>query len=202
MSTCIKKATESEPILRLSKIDYRKYPEYMFAMISAFLPVNEGDELRRLAGDVIFRHEDSNGRTYKNGLLHSYDDKPASISSVLSTKFWYKNGRRHRDYDFPAIESDKNSEWYMNGLRHREGGLPAVVFKGTDSGYQPACNEWWVNGKRHREGDLPAIQSDTGRLEWWVDGKRHREGDRPAVISVGGYSEWWVNGQFVRAERS
>ena len=29
------------------KLNYKDYPEYMFA---AFLPVNEGDDLRRVAG--------------------------------------------------------------------------------------------------------------------------------------------------------
>jgi hypothetical protein len=60
----------------LLKIDYRHYPEFMFAMIAAYIPISEGHDLRRVAGKVVFRH-DRDGCTYKNGLLHSYSDKPA-----------------------------------------------------------------------------------------------------------------------------
>ena len=59
----------------MEKIDYRKYPEYMFAIIATYLPVSEGDDIRKCAGNVIFRHE-QDGKTYKNGTLHSFDDKP------------------------------------------------------------------------------------------------------------------------------
>ena len=38
------------------KVNYKDYPEYMFAMIAAYLPKNKGNDLRRVAGSVIFRH--------------------------------------------------------------------------------------------------------------------------------------------------
>jgi len=59
------------------KIDYRHYPEYMFAIVAAYLPEREGDDLRRVAGSVVFKHTDRYGYTYKNGLHHSYNDLPA-----------------------------------------------------------------------------------------------------------------------------
>jgi hypothetical protein len=62
------------------KIDYR---EYMFAMIASYLPSREGDDLRRIAGKVVFRHRDNDGNTYKNGLLHSYNDLPAVINGHI-----------------------------------------------------------------------------------------------------------------------
>ena len=41
------------------------------------------------------------------------------------TKYWYLNGKRHRE-DGPAVEcADGHKEWYLNGKRHREDG-PAV----------------------------------------------------------------------------
>ena len=40
------------------KINYKEYPEFMFAMISAYLPVKEASIVSKLAGDVLFRHED------------------------------------------------------------------------------------------------------------------------------------------------
>ena len=57
------------------------YPECMFAMFSAFLPSEEGDLMRALAGNTVFKSTDNKGRTYMNGLLHSYDDKPAVITT-------------------------------------------------------------------------------------------------------------------------
>ena len=35
------------------KINYKEYPEYMFAVIAAFLPAKEGDDLRKVAGNEI-----------------------------------------------------------------------------------------------------------------------------------------------------
>ena len=61
----------------LSIIDYKEYPEFMFAMIASYLTEDEADVLRPATGEVIFRHIDEKGNTYKNGLLHSYDDNPA-----------------------------------------------------------------------------------------------------------------------------
>jgi len=55
------------------------------------------------------------------GELHSFNDKPA-VDWVDCDKFWYKNGKLHRD-DKPAIISIYNlsrfHHYYQNGLRHR-----------------------------------------------------------------------------------
>ena len=41
------------------------------------------------------------------------------------TKFWYLNGKPHRE-DGPAVEyANGDKFWYLNGKRHREDG-PAV----------------------------------------------------------------------------
>jgi len=134
--------------LGLEKLNYKHYPEYMFAMIAAYLPKHEGDDLRRAAGNIIFRHVDIHGNTYKNGVLHSYNDLPAIIKN--DRKEWYKDGKLHRDGDIPAIIfSNTRKVWYRHGKFHREGDLPAI----TGKGYQ----EWYINGERHRDGDLPAV---------------------------------------------
>ena len=196
------------------KIDYREYPECMFAVIAAFLPEKDGHELRRIAGKVGFRSEDVNGNTYRNGVLHSFDDNPA-----YSTKhqiMWYKNGKIHREGDKPAIISRYSNQWSKNGKRHREGGLPAVEETILER------KEWWVDGKLHREGDFPAVIYQDQRL-WYKNGKLHREGDFPAIIRRGeqiwlkdnkrhrenlpalinevfGVEEWWVDGKFILKE--
>jgi len=62
------------------------------------------------------------------------------IENTRGTKFWFQNGKRHRDNDLPAIEhSNDDKEWYINGELHRENDLPAVEFSNGD-------NEWYKNG--------------------------------------------------------
>ena len=144
------------------KINYKDYPEYMFAIIAAYLPESEGRDLRREAGSVVFRHEDLDGWTYKNGVLHSYNDKPAIISGHRQE--WYKNGKLHREGDLPAVISGDYQAWYKYGELHREGELPAFI-----SGHYLL---WYKYGKLHREGDLPAIISKY-KQEWYKNGKRY-----------------------------
>jgi len=95
--------------MSLININYKEYPECMFAMIAAFLPPDEGHVLRRVAGKVVFKSEDKDGNTYRNGLLHSFDDMPAL--RIGSQQEWYKNGKRHRDGDKPALIDKKRQEW-------------------------------------------------------------------------------------------
>jgi hypothetical protein len=61
------------------KINYKNYPEYMFAIVASYLPSDEGHDLTRISGKVVFKHKDCHGNTYKNGLLHSYHDLPALV---------------------------------------------------------------------------------------------------------------------------
>jgi hypothetical protein len=56
------------------------------------------------------------------------------------TKYWYLNGKIHRE-DGPAIEGTTGSKyWYRNGQYHREDG-PAIEYS-NGTGY------WYLNGKR------------------------------------------------------
>ena len=120
------------------KIDYRDYPEFMFAIICAYLPELEGRDLRRVAGDVVFRHTDKFGNTYKNGVLHSYDDRPALVQGDIEK--WYKDGELHRYGDLPAVNKrDKIFEWWVNGRLHREADEPAVIDKNGEEWRWP-CN--------------------------------------------------------------
>lgn len=66
----------------MNQIDYKKYPEFMFAIVAAYLDPQKGDDLRRVCGNVVFRHDDKDGNTYKNGVLHSYNDLPALIEGT------------------------------------------------------------------------------------------------------------------------
>ena len=106
------------------KIDYKEYPECMFAIIAAFLPAEQGHDIRKAAGKVFFRSEDKHGRTYRNGLLHSFDDKP--VVNIENIQVWYKDGNIHREGDLPAVIMLNKRQWFKNGVLHRQG-KPAYI---------------------------------------------------------------------------
>ena len=77
-------------------------------------------------------------------------------------RFWYLNGKFHRE-DGPAFEyANGDKIWYMNGVRHREDG-PAFEYANGDK-------IWYFNGKLHRE-DGPAVEYSDGSKEWYLNGK-------------------------------
>jgi hypothetical protein len=81
-------------------------------------------------------------------------------------KFWYLNGKLHRE-DGPAVEdSDGNKFWYLNGQLHREDG-PAIEWANGNK-----C--WYIKAKRHRE-DGPAIEYSDGYKVWYLNGERLTE---------------------------
>ena len=58
-------------------------------------------------------------------------------------KYWFKNGKCHRNCDLPAIEWNNGSKW------------------------------WYKNGKCHREGELPAVKYSNGNKYWYINGKQY-----------------------------
>ena len=75
-------------------------------------------------------------------------------------KFWYLNGKRHRE-DGPAVEqADGTKSWYLNSEYHREDG-PAIEYANGDK-------FWYLNGQQHRE-DGPAIEYANGDKFWYLD---------------------------------
>jgi hypothetical protein len=68
------------------------------------------------------------------------------------SRFWYKNGQRHRDGDEPAaVWADGTRFWYKNGQRHRDGDEPAVILAG-------GAREWYKNGKEIPNPNLQSAQ--------------------------------------------
>jgi hypothetical protein len=98
-------------------------PDELWATIACFMGAGESGDLirRRLAYGI--RHRNRLGWTYVNGLLHSWDDKPAVVIAG------------------PC--SDAHETWYYHGKVHRDGGLPAVVFSNGDA-------LWYEHGKMQR----------------------------------------------------
>jgi hypothetical protein len=86
------------------------------------------------------------------------------------TKFWYLNGKRHRE-DGPAVEyANGEKRWFLDNKRHREDG-PAEEYANGDK-------VWYLNDERHRE-DGPAVelanQSHNGGKYWYLNGQELTE---------------------------
>ena len=81
--------------------------------------------------------------TYKTYEVRVYRD---------GAKYWYQNGKRHRE-DGPAVEGAKGTKcWYRNGLLHREDG-PAIE-------YADGTKEWYLEGTHYTEAEfLRKVQS-------------------------------------------
>ena len=141
-----------------------KFPEFMCAIVASYIGEGEeGDYIRKYTGQIVIK-DIIGSCTYMNGLLHSFDDKPAQLR-FNKYLIWYKKGLRHRDSDLPAVVSENLTVWYKEGNIHRDGDLPACVEKFK--------SEWWVNGKKHREADLPAVINNyNNSQEWWKNGIR------------------------------
>jgi hypothetical protein len=90
------------------------------------------------------------------------------------TKFWYLNGKHHRE-DGPAVEwADGSKFWYLDDKLHREDG-PAIEC-------EDGSKYWYLNGKRHRE-DGPAIEWANGGKCWCLDGKYLTQEEHRARMS-------------------
>jgi len=83
---------------------------------------------------------------------------------------WYKYGKLHR-INGPAlierlIDRNKTTEsWYKNGKRHRDGELPAVIIHYDGS----VSKRWYKNGKLHRING-PAVIGCNGSQLWYKNG--------------------------------
>lgn len=81
-------------------------------------------------------------------------------------KFWYLNGKRHRE-DGPAIELTNGDQvWYLNDGLHREDG-PAIE-------WADGTKYWYLNGKKmteeeHKKAMNPPKPSCEGK-EVEIDG--------------------------------
>lgn len=103
--------------------------------------------------------------TYENGLLHSFNDKPAYIEldeyiiDKLSREEWYENGLLHRDNNEPALicYKERRKEWYTRGVLNRDGDEPAIIVYEKQDFKQVKEEVWVVNGIKTRNGDEPAV---------------------------------------------
>ena len=72
-------------------------------------------------------------------------DKQVFRVNRFGGKYWYLNGKLHKE-NGPAIEhADGHKYWYLNGQRHRENG-PAIE-------HADGCKWWYLNGYPYSESD-------------------------------------------------
>jgi hypothetical protein len=63
-------------------------------------------------------------------------------------KYWFLNGKLHRE-DGPAVEfADGDKAWYLNGQLHREDG-PAIE-------WASGSKSWYLNGTEYTEAEWKA----------------------------------------------
>jgi hypothetical protein len=131
------------------------------------------------------------GNTSKN--IYSFKSRyevPKDFSGICQigevyNRYWFFNGKEHRE-DGPAIEwADGTKYWYLLGKRHRLDG-PAVE-------YVDGTKEWWIDNQLHRING-PAIEYASGGKEWVIHGEYHRI-DGPACEWANGDKEWYLNDQ-------
>lgn len=161
-------------------------------------------------------------RWYTHGKLDSpslYGNSAQIIyydNDKINSKYWYKNGLKHRDGGDPAVikyGTDGNiieESWYQNGELHyssseeENNDKPARKFYvGGSLEYE----EWYQHGKLHRECNKPAvIEYNNGKIvskSWFYDDKLHNEDNRPAIVEydndgIPTYIEYYTHGKKVQ----
>ena len=99
----------------------------------SFLPQNYSGIVEYPNGEKVW---------YKDGLVHSYNNKPAVIG-IFGTRYWFENGEIHRGNDKPAIVYiNGRRAWYKHGLRHRGNKKPALI------NATALPDEYWINGNK------------------------------------------------------
>jgi hypothetical protein len=183
-------------------------PEFTRAIVASYLMRDDmcGNELRKHCNNIIIK-DMRNGNTYKNGVLHSFEDEPAS--NKITCKEWYKDGVLHRE-DLPAritlnrIDGRLFEYYYYNGEIHRGDG-PAIKEYCISEEYYDILHEkklsidqiqkhhfnlykeyWVINNKKHRDDEPAEIHYSADGVElkyiWYQNGKKHRSDDSPAEV--------------------
>ena len=121
----------------------------------------------------------------------NWAEVPTDFTGVVEnsngSRYYYRDGKLHREKDKPAIEYSEGSiAYYRNGKRHRDGG-PAIK--------NPGKHEmWYQDDKLHRDDGGPAITELDGKKLWFQNNKPHRI-DGPAIVYPDGTVEYWINGE-------
>lgn len=112
--------------------------------------------------------------SYQSTVMEQPSNKDNDVSE------WYnKEGRdQHildRKWDLPAFttKSFNSRYWYKNGKKHRDNNNPAIIMTSNKGGGYN-CMYWYINDKLHRHDNPAVITCINGvnRIEWWIEGKQ------------------------------
>ena len=80
-------------------------------------------------------------------------NKQVFFDTRLGDKYWFLNGKRHRE-NGPAVEYANGGKcWFFNGKYHRENG-PAIEYGNGDK-------SWWLNGVCFTKSDYWHVMKET-----------------------------------------
>lgn len=157
-------------------------------------------------GEFSYTDKNGHGFSYKNNLLHSFDDKPSLVDKY--TQEWHKEGVLHRDGDLPAniyiIEANgfnyneiSYKKYYKEGVLHRDGDLPAYIkfYFPRKNLYEYEEILYYKNGVLHRDNDefgrsQPAIINKYGNGTYYKKGVLHRDNDENNLPQPAIYDEY------------
>lgn len=95
---------------------------------------------------------------FKDGLLNSYNDKPAVIKYYSYDHFLDDYGACEEGLVswYEKCDEFKVEIWFKNGMEHRdeEKGPAVIIYDFTE---QKICEIWMNNGNKHRNMDLPSL---------------------------------------------
>ena len=89
-----------------------------------------------------------------------------SIEYATGSKFWYRNGKFHRE-DGPAIEYPNGTKrWYLNDKLHREDGPAVEWVDGTKF--------WYIDDKQLTEAEFNSRNKTCNGKIVTIDGKQYK----------------------------
>jgi hypothetical protein len=135
-------------------------------------------ELRHSIPDGIMMTDSGNIFSFKNGMYHSYNDKPAAsrylITGELSEQRWYTDGMLDRKNGPAIIKPGWWRKWCQNGILHRNDDKPAII-------YDNMRQEWYHFGRHHRDNNKPAVM-DVGTQQWFKDGEEYSPSNKEYIM--------------------
>jgi hypothetical protein len=131
----------------------------------------------------------------ENGFLHSYEDKPSSLTiSTYGDKYftWHSHGIQYRDDNKPVnirVSPFLYDTFDAERKRHSFNDMPSRM--SMENGVM--WMEWYEHGKLHRENDKPALLTlgKEGFMEctYYKNNEEHRDNGKPAFFSK--YNKSW-----------
>ena len=111
-------------------------------------------------------------------LIAEANEIPKNFTGMVEwtngNKFWYKEGKLHRENGHAKEYASGIKCWYKEGKLHRENG-PAIEYANGNKG-------WYKEGKLHRENG-PAIEYADGVKYWYLNDVQYSEQEFNAEIA-------------------